>query len=150
MKRAFTTMELIFVIIILGLLAAFTIPRLSTSRDDANFVQILSNTKQLMIDIMSYNASQGGIDSDIKKMTNVPNVSFSGSVALNNMTYPNFLHFNAGECVLKFVFTHDANNHAIIKLDPSMVVDDCKVLARNNEFEHLRNSEYPVGSKVNW
>ena len=150
MKRAFTTMELIFVIIILGLLAAFAILRLATSRDDADFVQILSNTKQLMIDIMSYNASQGGIDSDIKKMTNVQNVSFSGSVTLNNIIYPNFLYFNARDCVLKFVFTYDANNHVIIKLDPSMVVDDCKVLARNNAFEHLRNSEYPVGSKVNW
>ena len=52
MKRAFTTMELIFVIIILGLLAAFAILRLATSRDDADFVQILSNTKQLMIDII--------------------------------------------------------------------------------------------------
>ena len=150
MKRAFTTMELIFVIIILGLLAAFAIPRLATSRDDADFVQILSNIKQLMIDIMSYNTSQGDIDSDIKKMTNVQNVSFSGSVTLNNMTYPNFLHFNARECVLRFVFTHDADNHVVIKLDPGIVVNDCKVLARNNEFEHLRNSEYPVGSKVNW
>ena len=37
---------------------------------------------------MAYNASQGGISNDIKDMTNVPSVSFGGSVNLNNATYP--------------------------------------------------------------
>ncbi len=148
MRYAFTTVELIFVIVILGVLAIFAIPRLALSRDDANFVQILANLKQLMSDVMMYNASQGKISNDIKDMTNVPNVSFSGSVILSNVAYPQYLIFKAKDCELKFVFINDAGGRVVVKLDPSATVNDCKVLERNNEFMSLKNGEYPVGSKV--
>lgn len=39
MKKAFTLIELIFVIVILGILAAFAMPKLFVSRDDAEFVK---------------------------------------------------------------------------------------------------------------
>lgn len=148
MRYAFTMVELIFVIVVLGILSAFAIPRLSLTRDDANFVQILANTKQLMNDVMAYNASQGEISSNIKDMTNVPNVSFSGNVNLNNATYPQYLIFKANDCVLKFAFVNDAGGHVVIKLDSGVTINDCKVLERNNEFVNLKNGEYPVGSKA--
>lgn len=39
MKKAFTMIELIFVIVILGILSAFAMPKLFVSRDDAEFVK---------------------------------------------------------------------------------------------------------------
>lgn len=45
MRYAFTMIELIFVIVILGILAAFAIPRLSLTREDANFVSNFSQHK---------------------------------------------------------------------------------------------------------
>nr|WP_314562790.1 prepilin-type N-terminal cleavage/methylation domain-containing protein [uncultured Campylobacter sp.] len=150
MRYAFTIVELIFVIIILALLAAFALPRLATSRDDANFIQVLSNTKQLMIDVISYNTSQAKISNNIRDMTNVIGSSLSGNTTINGINYPQFIIFNAKECYLKFVFTNDARGHVVIKLDSSITVDDCKILNRNHEFENLKNSEYPISSKVSW
>ncbi|WP_418228279.1 prepilin-type N-terminal cleavage/methylation domain-containing protein [Campylobacter pinnipediorum] len=38
MKKAFTMIELVFVIVILGILAAISIPKLIATRDDAEIV----------------------------------------------------------------------------------------------------------------
>ncbi|MCK9257027.1 MAG: type II secretion system GspH family protein [Sulfurospirillaceae bacterium] len=42
-KKAFTMVELVFVIVILGILAAVAIPRLAASRDDASLVKAKSD-----------------------------------------------------------------------------------------------------------
>ena len=41
MKKAFTMIELIFVIVLIGILAAVAIPKLSATRDDASVVKIV-------------------------------------------------------------------------------------------------------------
>ena len=44
MKKGFTMIELIFVIVILGILASVAIPRLAGTRTDAEIAQLLSLT----------------------------------------------------------------------------------------------------------
>ena len=58
-KKAFTMIELIFVIVIIGILAAVAIPRLAVTRDDAKIVKTVSNLKILLYDSFSYYVSQG-------------------------------------------------------------------------------------------
>jgi len=57
-KKAFTMVELIFVIVIIGILASVAIPRLSATRDDAKISKTVSNLKVLLYDAFSFYTSQ--------------------------------------------------------------------------------------------
>lgn len=51
--------ELIFVIVILGILAAVAIPKLAATRDDAKFSAAIANVKGCVSDAVSYYQSSG-------------------------------------------------------------------------------------------
>lgn len=71
MKKGFTMVELIFVIVILGILAAVAIPKLAATRDDAEATKFAKNLSILLTDCASFYTSQGDYQKDISKMTNV-------------------------------------------------------------------------------
>ena len=74
MKKGFTMIELIFVIVILGVLASVAIPRLAATRDDAEVAKAATNLTTAVSDITAYYTAKGtfsnGESSDFTKVTN--------------------------------------------------------------------------------
>jgi len=67
--------ELIFVIVIIGILAAVAIPKLAATRDDAKVSNIVANARTAFGDLGAFYTSQGATAfaaADIVDATNVP------------------------------------------------------------------------------
>ena len=90
MKKGFTMIELIFVIVILGILASVAIPRLAGTRDDAEISSALANLRTLVSDANVYYVTKGdlkekGSTNDAKwgDITSVPLVSADADTAIS-------------------------------------------------------------------
>ena len=78
MKKGFTMIELIFVIVILGILASVAIPRLAATREDAEISAAVANLRTLVSDVTAYYTAKGNFYSagtttaKWNQITNVP------------------------------------------------------------------------------
>ena len=74
MKKGFTMIELIFVIVILGILASVAVPRLAGTKADAEESAAVANLRTLVSDLNTYYVATGDIPTDTtwSQITNVP------------------------------------------------------------------------------
>ena len=87
MKKGFTMIELIFVIVILGILASVAIPRLAATREDAEISAAVANLRTLVSDATAYYTAKGEFPANTKwsDITNVP-LDGAGSNAVSTGT----------------------------------------------------------------
>jgi len=69
MKKAFTIIELVFVIVIVGILAAVAIPKLAATRDDAEVSKVAQNLMVGAGEIASYAMANAKVEDDLKIMS---------------------------------------------------------------------------------
>jgi len=76
--------ELIFVIVIIGILAAVAIPKLAATRDDATYSTLMANTKICITDLVSSYKGKGQVptiddyDSCVEAKADGASITFVG------------------------------------------------------------------------
>lgn len=138
MRKAFTILELVFVIVILGILAAIALPKMSSSKDEAEVSKSLNNLKILISDISIYTLKNDHVSS-IKTMSNVSGVE---NVDLSNFNGVKEVNFRVGddkEC-LKLVFINKAD--FILMGISSNEASKCVILSKNENFKNLASKTY--------
>ena len=109
MKRAgFTMIELIFVIVILGILAAVAIPKLSATRTDAEVSKMAADTATLISDLGAYYTSKGTFDA--ADITNITNFDTGITSPLGNGDHFDITDSDSNACLtVKFNNVKDGN-----------------------------------------
>ena len=88
MRKGFTMIELIFVIVILGVLASVAIPRLAATRDDAEVAKAAANITTAVSDLAAYYTAKGKFSTTFSDMTNA--LDSSGVVKAGSQTCATF------------------------------------------------------------
>lgn len=143
MKRAFTILELVFVIVILGILAAIALPKMSSSKDEAEVSKSLNNLKTLINDISIYTLKNDHLSS-IKTMSNVSGVE---NVDLGNFNGTKEVNFRVGddkEC-LKLVFI-DRTDFILMGISSNEASKNAIINAANQSHEDLENIDFTSSS----
>jgi len=149
MKKAFTMIELIFVIVIIGILAAVAIPKLMATRTDAKASTLANEIQSAVQEISSYVTAHGG-DANSTELYNMSQVlkkirdDEKGDEADSNNDRIFDVNTSGGVCV-----EFETNQTGLQVKHPSTTANDLVCQAVWNILK--RDANYTLtGSSVNY
>ncbi|MBT5934757.1 type II secretion system protein [Sulfurimonas sp.] len=147
-KKAFTMIELVFVIVILGVLAAVAIPKLSATRTDAQASSTASSIMTGATEIVSYAIAKGETVSDLSIMSN--SIAALVSTSFATLSLPNkSAIIKAGvivDCVTLKIDSNATDDTVIIEFGSADSDVECSIIQSLIDAD-----EYPMklrGSSV--
>ncbi|MDY5116112.1 MAG: type II secretion system protein [Campylobacter sp.] len=157
MKKGFTMIELIFVIVILGILASVAIPRLAATREDAEISAAVANLRTLVSDATAYYTAKGTLTgANWSAITNVPLKKDTNGNAVDSTTTATTKAYlkvgNDNNCIDVEMKDRDNNNKAAHikftkKTSPTGV---CQQVLNSDPLKPYfnNNGEMPIGSST--
>ena len=161
MKKGFTMIELIFVIVILGILASVAVPRLAGTKADAEESAAVANLRTLVSDLNTYYVATGDIP-EATTWNQITNVPVTNDAAKKPSDAGASIKVGGKECIdVKFVpESTDGNTPAHITFAENNTNKDdsvCKKVLASASIQAYLNSKVdgvegagamPIGSSI--